>query len=175
MPRYAKKGTTKKDIYAQMYNKLKKTDNFDEEDFDENDVDTFAEAFFDCVAYGDNSPILKDLSKINFDWENSGVCEENEDVNFKNKTSLSDGTEFIWCFAGGDWECPVFFVLYIDDKNKLRGYIPSDGNIYCHTCKCAYGSCECDDQTENDKMIDEQPDPDWSAMYADVCNRIQTK
>lgn len=88
---------------------------------------------------------------------------------------MTDGTAIVWAFAGGDWEFPVHFVLYLDPKNKIRAYIPSDGNVYCHKCKCTYGSCECDDQQEefdDDYYTDHL---NFQAMFEDVNNRIETK
>ena len=74
---------------------------------------------------------------------------------------------------------PVQFALYLDPKNKVRAYVPSDGNVYCHKCKCAIGSCECDDEDTEEQ---EEYDDDWyqnhlnfEQMYQDVCNRIETK
>lgn len=173
MPRFAKKGTTKQDILEKMIEFIKKDECFDPDDFDETDREQVIEKYLYYMAYSD-SKTRDDLDKIDFDFENCGEIEKFNDANLVQHSKLSDGTAIIWCFAGGDWEYPINFVIYLDDKNKLRGYIPSDGNIYCHKCKCAYGTCECD-EAESDRILDEQPDPDYAKMYADVCNRIQTK
>lgn len=41
--------------------------------------------------------------------------------------------------AGGDWETPVFMIIYFDGKN-LRSYTPARGNCVNCDCKCAFGS-----------------------------------
>lgn len=92
------------------------------------------------------------------------------------KKAMPDGTSIVWAYAGGDWEYPVYFVLYLDPDNHIRAYVPKDGNTYCHKCKSAWGTCECNDEKDSeDHLNDDDYGPDYDAMYKDVCNRIQTK
>ena len=196
MARFAKKGSTKTDILEQMfkeiynhedaeYHELKdittgqdtsidKIKQFS--DIDPNDYKELIDAYVDIrVSYDDTAPAHKDVQKINFDFENSSATDEFYDKDIDKHSQLTDGTAIVWAFAGGDWEYPVHFVLYLDPKNKIRAYIPSDGNVYCHKCKCAYGTCECDDQQEkfnNDYYTDNL---NFHAMMEDVNNRIETK
>ena len=82
--------------------------------------------------------ITKDLAKVSFDCEN---VEDAEDK-FTPLTgihTLDNGLTFLGVSAGGDWEYPVFFIIYWDGS-KLRGYIPEDGNPYNSVAKCAYGN-----------------------------------
>lgn len=171
MARYAKKGSTRQDIIEKMLEFIRNDQEIDPEDFDATDEDQIICQYLSSMAYSD-SQARKDLEKIDFDFENCEGATEGSRV-------LPDGTAIVWCWAGGDWEYPVHFVVYLDPSDKLRAYIPSDGNIYCHTCKCACGTCgeyePCANQEWSDKMLDEQPDPDWSKMQADVVKRIQTK
>lgn len=51
----------------------------------------------------------------------------------------NSGLPFLGFLAGGDWELPLFFIVYYDGKS-LRGYIPEDGNTYNHKTNTAYGS-----------------------------------
>lgn len=54
---------------------------------------------------------------------------------------LDNGFMF-WGFeAGGDWEYPVFGIVYHDGK-RLRGYIPLCGNTVNTDFMCAFGSEE---------------------------------
>lgn len=53
--------------------------------------------------------------------------------------TLQNGLTFFGYMAGGDWESPVFMIIYYDGK-KLRGYTPSYGNAVHLDCKCAFGS-----------------------------------
>lgn len=54
------------------------------------------------------------------------------------------GFRFLGCLAGGDWEEPVFFIIYFDWDGKSRLYIPENGNVFCKEHRCAYGSCDSD-------------------------------
>ena len=170
MPRYAKKGSTKSQIIEMMRQELlkeqKKGYGYD---IDWDDNDEIMETFLHEVVGFSNSLANKDVQKIDFDFENSEISNEGE-------KALPDGTRIIWAYAGGDWEYPVYFVLYLDPDNHIRAYVPKDGNTYCHKCKCAWGTCECNDEKDSeDHLNDDDYGPDFDAMYKDVCNRIQTK
>jgi len=62
------------------------------------------------------------------------------------KQSKSDfyevnGTIIALCCAGGDWETPVYFAIYIEkDRKRLRAYVPTIGNQFDFYCKTAFGS-----------------------------------
>ena len=196
MARFAKKGSTKTDILEQMFKEIHNHEDAEYlevkdittgqdttldkikqfSDIDPNDYKELIDAYVEIrVAYDDTAPANKDVQKINFDFENNGATDEFYDKDIDKHSQLTDGTAIVWAFAGGDWEFPVHFVLYLDPKNKIRAYIPSDGNVYCHKCKCAYGTCECDDQQEefdNDYYTDNL---NFQAMFEDVNNRIETK
>lgn len=92
-----------------------------------------------ALVYND-SKIRKDLSKVDFDFENIDVGEDcllcNTGFN-----QLSNGFTYLLCAAGGDWETPVGFIIYWDGK-VLRGYIPTLGNTFNLKYKCAFGSEE---------------------------------
>ena len=196
MARFAKKGSTKTDILEKMFKEIHNHEDAEYQevkdittgqdttidkikqfsDIDPNDYKELIDAYVELrVAYDDTAPAHKDVQKINFDFENNGATDEFYDKDIDKHSQLTDGTAIVWAFAGGDWEYPVHFVLYLDPKNKIRAYIPSDGNVYCHKCKCAYGSCECDDQSEefdDDYYTDHL---NFQAMFEDVNNRIETK
>lgn len=53
--------------------------------------------------------------------------------------TLENGLTFCGMCAGGDWEFPVFFIVYWDGK-KLRGYIPTYGNPWNTKTKKAFGN-----------------------------------
>jgi len=78
----------------------------------------------------------KDL-KVSFDFENF----EMGGKELMGYTTLSNGFTFCGMSAGGDWEYPVFFVVYWDGK-KLRGYVPTEGNPWNTDTKTAYGNDE---------------------------------
>lgn len=61
---------------------------------------------------------------------------------------MDNGFTFLGVTAGGDWEEPVFFIIYFDGKG-LRGYIPENGNTYNKITKTAFGS-----EGESDVVLD---------------------
>lgn len=91
--------------------------------------------------------VADDLSKVSFDTENitniDGTYSFGPDelVGFH---VLPNGMPYLGVSAGGDWEIPVFFIIYWDGK-KLRGYIPEKGNLWNTTTKTAYGNDEVAD------------------------------
>lgn len=123
--------------------------------------------------------VAEDLSKINVDFENVEPFGTEDSYDHLPGLEAMEGYEMIgegdsafpvlWCAGGGDWELPLVFVLYIDQKGELRGYIPEDGNAYNHEEKAAYGNNEGDPSYGDD-------DPryvfDETKMRADVANRI---
>ena len=52
--------------------------------------------------------------------------------------TLSNGLTFLGVMAGGDWEQPIFFIIYYDDE--LRAYVPEDGNVWNTDTNEAYGN-----------------------------------
>jgi hypothetical protein len=83
-----------------------------------------------------------DLKKVNFDEENL-EWEEGEGYSGTGSITgfhtLPNGLTYLGISAGGDWEVPLFYILYYDGL-KLRGYIPTDGNHWNTDTKTAYGS-----------------------------------
>lgn len=142
---------------------------------------------FDEDKHPEFAKARKDLNKVKFDFEN---LEIGLDINGKNddRGELNiheyNGVCLLLCCAGGDWENPVYFVLYVDHKNKLRAYIPSNGNTYCKKYKCAYGGIseyveDYYDLPEEDQMdidnLDEEGmsiEPNIISMLQDASHRI---
>jgi len=98
-----------------------------------------------CIGTHNLTPqIEKDLKKVDFDWENRDP---------QGFHTLDNGLTFLGGEAGGDWEYPVKFIIYWDGK-KLRAYIPTEGNYFNRTLKCAYGS-EAEHIGDSDNFEDE--------------------
>lgn len=95
----------------------------------------------EILATTRNVQIKKDL-KIEFDFENF-ECAAGRGYNgtesLTGLRTLSNGLVYVGCSAGGDWETPVFFIVYWDGQ-KLRAYIPTRGNPFNRTTKQAYGN-----------------------------------
>lgn len=126
------------------------------------ELKTKIEAALASVRYGrgsdgHNIPFMteqvnKDLfSKCEFDIENVYGYKE-EDASW---STIRDITEFhtwenglttLGVLAGGDWESPVYFIIYWDGQ-QLRGYLPKKGNPYNHKMKQAFGN-----HTEEDRI-----------------------
>lgn len=110
--------------------------------------------------YAIKSHVSKDM-KVEFDLENF----EFESSKFEPLAGLhtfDNGLTFLGITSGGDWENPVFWIVYWDGKS-IRGYIPSEGNNYNKKLKSAYGNNEDDE---------EAGEFDWDKMEADIKGRI---
>ena len=92
-------------------------------------------------------PLLEHLGKdikVKFDTENftdSGDFRLKPLLGYRSDPS---GLTYYGAAAGGDWEHPVYCVVYWDGK-RLRGYVPTDGNPWNTDTKEAYGNDEAAD------------------------------
>ena len=89
-----------------------------------------------------NEKVIKDIAKVTFDGENEYIIPRNFQVDTHGIigiNTLPNGMVFNGVMAGGDWEQPIFYIVYWDGKS-LRGYIPTDGNPYNRSTKMAYGN-----------------------------------
>jgi len=146
--------------------------------------------------------VTKDFSKCQFDLENiilgkryvydmgSGYSDEldltDEMNSVKGLITLDNGLTFLGVMAGGDWEYPVFFMIYWDGK-KLRGYVPIEGNMWNTSAKMAYGNnsegiCEAEgaqlDEDNCMKRFGTNTDftkPDAQKIIQDITERIKEK
>lgn len=113
--------------------------------------------------------ISKDLAKVQFDWENCG-CDLPTGLNPCGFWMTPSGVPTMGCYAGGDWEDPVFFVLYPESKTQIRAYMPKSGNTWNLKTKSAWGNGEDEDYDEgNPRKVD------VDAFRADVAARLQAK
>jgi hypothetical protein len=100
--------------------------------------------------------ITKDLQKVQFDFENTIIDDDTD--NLYGLHTMENGLTFCGIGAGGDWEYPVFFIIYYDGKD-LRAYIPTKGNPWNTDFHEAYGN-HGEDEYEN---IQGNPDRDnWT-------------
>lgn len=132
--------------------------------------------------------IVQDLKKVNFDEENlewevgEGYSGTKGITGFH---TLPNGLTYMGVCAGGDWEAPLFYIVYFDGQ-ELRGYIPTDGNHWNTDTKTAYGSegeapgIEDDEAASSANVkkrfgVDSTEalgDMDPKAILADIQNRI---
>lgn len=98
------------------------------------------EEFITSFLHGDEHPkgmakFFKDVEKVQVDAEN---------VESYGIHTLSNGLAYYAFESGGDWELPVYMIVYWDGKS-LRGYIPKDGNVWNTVTNKAYGNDQEDD------------------------------
>lgn len=140
-------------------------DNFYGEDFDGVDETWYCDAhhshrIIHALFY--NDPAIKADNKFNVDGENNYVYDDEDyepaegDIgeHLMGMQTLDNGLTFYGFMAGGDWEFPVFMIIYYDGK-KLRGYTPSYGNSVNLDFKSAIGSERSWVDVNEDKIIKE--------------------
>lgn len=119
MPRYTK-AITPKELNNAINRVIQKNQTYAD------DVEGLLIGLAECVG---TNLLEKDLSKFYF--ENALLKE-----NVKSTHPVYDllgviSIEQVTCFGalvGTDYGTPFYVILYIDDKDRLRGYIPKDGN-----------------------------------------------
>ena len=130
----------------------------------------------ESFPYEVSDTIERDLSKVNFDWENYTCWEDKEGCGYPTGyKELATNFHIYLAAAGGDWEHPVCYIFYWGD-DELRAYIPTDGNVWNKKEKCAYGS-ESNAIDIDWDAIKEQINNEFSEekMYEDIKRRIIPK
>lgn len=137
-------------IQGQLGGKLKASSDVDEfkrklmevvDNTTEHYNDEFGENLVDDLLNMDENVFVDDIKRVQFDFENrflTGDCFDGIKVGYHVVGNLS----FLIGYAGGDWEFPVIFAVYLGEDGEIHGYVPSDGNVYEHAANCAYGSIE---------------------------------
>jgi hypothetical protein len=125
----------------------------------------------DVFPYNFSTLLTKDISKVNFDFENFTFGKDTP--NFCNYPCgwyvLPSGIPVLFVNAGGDWEFPICFCLYFDGKN-VRGYIPTDGNSFDKKNKIAWGNT---DEPYDEEIVIKLVN--YNDIINDVNTRIQIK
>lgn len=147
----------------------------------------------ECIG---GSKALKDLSKNDFHYENV-ILEEDakkstesgdrsyfyDEFPLLGYQTIEDRT-FFGVMAGTDYGLPLYFIVYQDDKNTLRGYIPSKGNVINPLSKLPFGEDEdADEKFAKGKgfasiwEMDEKCYQflDKELLIQDICKRLQVK
>ncbi len=128
----------------------------------------------DDFLFGD-SKARKDLDKVEFDGENyvDEPTSGDDDLNpLLGIRTLKNGMTYWGIKAGGDWEYPVFFIVYWDGK-EIRGYVPHHGNTWNYKTKAAYGNEMDIDPEEAMDLAEAQLNVDL--LVEDIQNRIKVK
>lgn len=99
--------------------------------------DLFRNNFENFIRH--STTIRSDIATVDFDLENIFANEKfDPTVGYR---ELPNGFKHYVVMAGGDWEIPVYFVVYWDGNN-VRAYVPERGNTFNHETRTAYGSEE---------------------------------
>lgn len=124
------------------------------------------------------SKIKSDVNKVDFSDENLECNPSNVDSYFEHIigfNTLPNNLTYLGVYAGGDWEIPLFFIIYFDGKD-LRAYIPSEGNTWNKTTKKAFGNDDGnfdspEDEAESHGGTDLNPED----IIEDITARILSK
>lgn len=91
----------------------------------------------------DIGEIREGLERVEFTLENAEYQKRNGNRHWGNLLGprMFGNVAGIGCYGGGDWEWPIFFLIYLDADNKtLRSYIPKEGNPWNHQTGAAFGN-----------------------------------
>jgi len=128
-------------------------------------------SYLPSLLYAD---IFEKDKKYDFDCENFTIeAEFDVDNQYVGFQTLDNGLTFLGFWAGGDWQAPVFGILYYDGK-KLRVYIPTRGNMVNRKSKAAFG----DDDEADEAVFNEYGDNlagSTEAMIDEIKTRIIVK
>lgn len=165
-------------------------------DYDDESNRELLKCYGDKILDGDET-IYKDLRKVGFDLENfESYIDKHYETEFPpfdiapkvtGYNIYSNGLTAWGMHAGGDWENPVFFIIYFDGR-KLRGYVPKDGNLWNTDTNWAYGNEEDEDAKNIKKRFNieaGESEEIWDVLNnlsynvdeieQDIINRIQPK
>lgn len=136
-----------KQIMVSEYNNAPSVKQFNAP-YDENSYPDIGQAVTDLVAVlsYENPKIIQDCSNIDFDLENLDASSPavfgyagDQGADLCGLHTLPSGLTFCGAIAGGDWEQPLFYIIYYDGKD-LRAYIPIKGNVVNCDTLSAFGS-----------------------------------
>jgi len=120
----------------------------------ENKID----AFLDDESFT-ISDLVSSQNDVKFDFENFEYYPDTSDafkdlpINSIMGFSKVDDFQYWGCYAGGDWEYPVYFILYWDG-DKVCSYVPmSSGNRFNRKTNKAYGNALNYKYDENHQYI----------------------
>lgn len=83
--------------------------------------------------------INKDVNVISVDSENFEAYADGR----PDKTP--DGVEYVIMRMGGDWEIPVYYIVYFDENEQLRCFLSYKGNKFNFDDMCAFGEDDAAD------------------------------
>jgi hypothetical protein len=156
MPRFTRKTT------------IKELEQFIKREIEESEEGTGLHSFLTILEEEPkHKKLMDDLSKFGFLWQLENLIDledKHSDSPYCSFPLLGyhyhSGVSFLGLMGGSDYGEPMFFVLYQDDKNKLRGYIPSKGNSINPFSKMIFG----EDEELDDKFAKEKGYEDYHGL-----------
>lgn len=112
----------------------------------------FLSALNDLTEKADAEEMSSIADALSEDLDNSGIefstenctCDPKESFNmpgfFVGLDALQGGTPIMWFGAGGDWEQPIAFCIYLGEDNNIHAYVPREGNCYNKDKNAAFGN-----------------------------------
>lgn len=128
---------------------------------------------------------LRSDLKVQFDLENWDYRDTSARERWQQLGlhTFPNGLTYWGFLAGGDWEHPVYWIVYWDGK-KLRAYVPTHGNPWNRKTKKAYGNDEKADLADLKKIEPNLPDGvdptecvdfNWDHVVYDILHHILPK
>lgn len=136
-----------KQIMISKYNNAPSVKQFNSP-YDENNYPDIGQAITDLVAVlsYEDPKLIQDRSNIDFDLENLDASSPavygyagDQGTDLCGLRTLPSGLTFCGAITGGDWEQPLFYIIYYDGTD-LRAYIPIKGNVVNCDTLSAFGS-----------------------------------
>lgn len=169
---------SEEELLKKIYKLYAKSEEYFDEDVTE---ENFDETYhLNTEVFIENKTIEKDLSKINFCYDN--FIASKQDLSKGNNAlvgfnTLENGLTFFGVIDSGDNECSLFYIIYFDGKN-LRGYIPTYGNRFNNDLKTAFrGENIINAYLKKYSIKGEYKEVsiNWEAIKEDIINRIILK
>lgn len=164
-------------LKTKIENVLKKSSEYDDSEIE----DMLKSGDISIIDIFENSSKIEtDLGKVQFDLENC-TSKSGEFTDYGGLLvgfhTLSNGLSFLGCLAEGDWEYPVFFIIYYDGKS-LRGYVPICGNLINRDGMSAFGNNDDEKFMQKELGADynesswKEVQYNWDLIEEDIKSRI---
>lgn len=103
--------------------------------------DDFGDFIYDIHYEDKQKEVIFDLENNEYEIEEGYKCAPKEG-SLLGIHELENGLNFIGIVAGGDWEYPLFYIIYVNENKEFQMYIPKYGNTFCIDTMTAFGSEE---------------------------------
>lgn len=128
-------------------------------------LESFRQEGPDTQLHGDLEAMWIDLGNINVDRPTEGFS-------LKGFQRLDNGLTFLGVEAGNDGDHPVFFIVYVDQANEVRAYVPEKGNSFNPETRTPYGS---EDLVDAEPTAYEELPEELQASHETMLEDIQAR